>query len=93
VAGASRQAQACTALLKDGLNSNQVAQELGISKNKSYQLRERVVGMGSHLEHCRFGQLVTTAEKRTYDLTERQADRYTSVETEIGNSIAVLIGV
>jgi putative DNA primase/helicase len=31
------------ALLKDGLNPNQVARELGISKSKSYRLRERVV--------------------------------------------------
>jgi len=32
------------ALLKDGLNPNQIARELGISKSKSYRLRERVVG-------------------------------------------------
>lgn len=34
------------ALLKDGLNSLQVAKELGIAKSKSYLLRERAVAMG-----------------------------------------------
>jgi hypothetical protein len=34
------------ALLKAGLNPNQVARELGISKSQSYRLRERVVAMG-----------------------------------------------
>ncbi len=34
------------ALLKAGLNPNQVARELGISKSQSYRLRERAVGMG-----------------------------------------------
>jgi putative DNA primase/helicase len=33
-------------LLEAGLNPNQIARELGISKSKSYRLRERVVGMG-----------------------------------------------
>jgi hypothetical protein len=33
-------------LLKSGLNPNQIAQELGISKSRSYRLRERVVGIG-----------------------------------------------
>ena len=33
------------ALLRKGLNPNQIARELGISKSKSYRLRERVVGM------------------------------------------------
>jgi len=33
-------------LLKAGLNPNQVARELGISKSQSYRLRERAVGMG-----------------------------------------------
>ena len=33
-------------LLKDGMNPNQVARELGISKSKAYRLRERAVGMG-----------------------------------------------
>ncbi len=32
------------ALLRDGLNPNQIARELGISKSKSYRLRERVTG-------------------------------------------------
>jgi putative DNA primase/helicase len=35
------------ALLKDGLNPNQIARELGISKSRSYRLRERVVGLGN----------------------------------------------
>jgi len=34
------------ALLKAGLNPNQVARELGISKSQSYRLRERAVAMG-----------------------------------------------
>ena len=34
------------ALLKDGLSPPQIAQELGISRAKSYRLRERAVGMG-----------------------------------------------
>jgi len=34
------------ALLKAGLNPNQVAKELGISKSRSYRLRERVARMG-----------------------------------------------
>jgi putative DNA primase/helicase len=33
-------------LLKAGLNPNQIARELGISKSKSYRLRERVMWMG-----------------------------------------------
>jgi AAA domain len=37
------------ALLKAGLNPNQIARELGISKSKSYRLRERLMGM-----ECRF---------------------------------------
>jgi hypothetical protein len=35
------------ALLKDGLNPTQIARELGISKSKSYRLRERVLERGS----------------------------------------------
>jgi putative DNA primase/helicase len=31
------------ALLKDGLNPNQIARELGISKSKSYRLRARAL--------------------------------------------------
>jgi hypothetical protein len=34
------------ALLRAGLNPNQVARELGISKSQSYRLRERAVAMG-----------------------------------------------
>ncbi len=34
-------------LLRAGLNPNQVARELGISKSKSYRLRQRAVKMGS----------------------------------------------
>jgi hypothetical protein len=34
------------ALLKEGLNPNQVAKELGISKSRSYRLRKRAVAMG-----------------------------------------------
>src|SRR5438445_118737 len=33
-------------LLQAGLNPNQIAQELGISKSRSYRLRERVMGRG-----------------------------------------------
>ncbi len=34
------------ALLKDGLNPNRVARELGISKSKSYRLRDQLVKVG-----------------------------------------------
>ena len=44
------------ALLKAGLNANQVARELGISKSQSYRLRERAVGMGSVESQAREGE-------------------------------------
>ncbi len=34
------------ALLRTGLNANQVARELGLSKSQSYRLRDRAVEMG-----------------------------------------------
>jgi hypothetical protein len=42
------------ALLKDGLNPNQVARKLGISKSKAYRLRERLVGTVSAKSRHRF---------------------------------------
>lgn len=35
-----------TALLGDGLNANQMARELGLSKSKGYRLRDKIVRMG-----------------------------------------------
>jgi putative DNA primase/helicase len=46
--------QRVAALLKDGLNPNQVAREMGISKSKSYRLRERVVATSAPKSHVQF---------------------------------------
>jgi putative DNA primase/helicase len=48
------------ALLKGGLNPNQVARELGISKSKSYRLRERIIATGA----CR----LATGSSRSADV-------------------------
>ena len=44
------------ALLREGLNPNKVARELGISKSQSYRLRERAVAMGLAESQAREGE-------------------------------------